>query len=108
MARPKMSRVHRAKQFMPFSALPGLQEALRQKEIEHCLMERPELSEEAAEAINSELVCVNVGDSIEVKYFKEGRILTLHGRVEKIDKTYRRMIISEREIRIDDLLEVKR
>lgn len=30
--RPKMSREDRAKQFMPFAALKGYQEALREKE----------------------------------------------------------------------------
>lgn len=30
--RPKMSREERAKQFMPFAALKGYQEALRKKE----------------------------------------------------------------------------
>lgn len=108
MNRPKMSGVHRAKQFLPFSALPGLQEALKQKETEHNLMERPELPEEAADAINSELVCVNVGDSIEVTYFKDGRTATLHGRVEKIDKIYKRIVISEKEIRINDILGIRR
>lgn len=32
--RPKMSREDRAKQFMPFAALKGYQEALRKKEKE--------------------------------------------------------------------------
>lgn len=30
--RPKMNRMNRAKQFMPFDALKGFQEALREKE----------------------------------------------------------------------------
>ena len=41
--RPKMSREDRAKQFMPFDALKGLQEALREKEIEY--EQRKELTE---------------------------------------------------------------
>lgn len=32
--RPKMSRAERAKQFMPFAALKGYEEALRQREKE--------------------------------------------------------------------------
>lgn len=34
MQRPKMSREERAKQFMPFAALKGYEEALREKERE--------------------------------------------------------------------------
>ena len=42
-----ISRLDRAKQFMPFDALKGLQEALRSKEIEY--EEKKELSEEEQE-----------------------------------------------------------
>ena len=35
MVRSKMPRVDRAKQFAPFDALKGLQDALRVKEFEH-------------------------------------------------------------------------
>lgn len=34
MVRPKMDREERAKQFMPFAALKGYQEAIRKKERE--------------------------------------------------------------------------
>ena len=39
-----VSKTLRAKQFLPFDALKGLQEALREKEIEH--QERIDLSDE--------------------------------------------------------------
>lgn len=42
--RPKMSREERAKQFMPFAALKGYEEALRKKE--KILMSKKGLSEE--------------------------------------------------------------
>jgi len=38
--RPKMDRAERAKQFMPFAALKGYEEALRKKEQEVLLMDR--------------------------------------------------------------------
>lgn len=45
--RPKMSREERAKQFMPFAALKGYEEALREKEREVAGREKKEqLSEE--------------------------------------------------------------
>ena len=43
--------VSRAKQFLPFDALKGLQEALREKEIEH--EEKIELSEETLSELNN-------------------------------------------------------
>ena len=44
-----MSRIERAKQFLPFDALTGLQEALRQIEKEMEYDEKIELSEESLE-----------------------------------------------------------
>lgn len=41
----KMSIEHRAKQFMPFAALKGFEEALRIKEEEVCLKEEEKKSE---------------------------------------------------------------
>ena len=43
-----MTRQERAKQFMPFDAMKGLQEALRAREEQHARVEKRELSEEAA------------------------------------------------------------
>ena len=48
-----ISRENRARQFLPFDALKGLQEALREKEIE--LDERKELSEESIEELSKNL-----------------------------------------------------
>ena len=41
----QINRIARAKQFLPFDALKGLQEALKEKEIEY--EERKELSEDS-------------------------------------------------------------
>lgn len=48
--RPKMSRAERAKQFMPFAALKGYPEALREKE--KIVVPRAEVSEEYAEVFD--------------------------------------------------------
>ena len=48
-----MNRIERAKQFLPFDALKGLQEALRKKERELENVERIELSEESLEELEN-------------------------------------------------------
>ena len=48
--RPKMSREERAKQFMPFAALKGYEEALKEKE--KIVVPRRELSEETKEQLD--------------------------------------------------------
>ena len=42
-----MTQAERAKQFAPFDAMKGLQEALRDREERHARVERHEISEEA-------------------------------------------------------------
>ena len=58
--RPKMSREERAKQFMPFAALKGYEEALREKESE--IAER-----EAKEKLSEEEISYCFGDFFDVK-----------------------------------------
>jgi hypothetical protein len=58
--RPKMSREERAKQFMPFAALKGYEEALREKERE--VAER-----EKKEQLSDEEVSYCFGDFFNVK-----------------------------------------
>ena len=79
-----MPIAHRAKQFMPFSALTGLEAALKAKEREMGLIEKPELSEEMADEINSVLVGLEAGDRVEIDYFRDGEILSVNGEIEKI------------------------
>ena len=47
-----MPRGDRAKQFMPFDALKGLKQALREKEIEHESGDFPELSDDEIKQIS--------------------------------------------------------
>ena len=51
-----MPRVDRAKQFAPFDALKGLQDALRVKEYEHERVQRGEVQEEQASKISKILL----------------------------------------------------
>lgn len=58
--RPKMSREERAKQFMPFAALKGYEEALREKE-------RQVAEREKKEPLSDEEVSYCFGDFFDVK-----------------------------------------
>ena len=51
-----MIREERAKQFMPFDAMKGLQEALRDREERHARVERTEISEEKTDANSAVLL----------------------------------------------------
>lgn len=68
--RPKMDRADRAKQFMPFDALKGFQEALREKE--RVRVPKRILSEEEREELNRELSRIGKMDMVEAEYFQDG------------------------------------
>ena len=55
----QVNRIARAKQFLPFDALKGLQEALREKEIEY--EEKKELSEESLDDLQKEFNKIEKG-----------------------------------------------
>ena len=78
-----MNKVARAKQFLPFDALKGFQEALREKEIEY--EEKRELSEEVLIELNNKFNQIEKESYVEIKYYKNGRYNKIKGIVTKID-----------------------
>ena len=86
-ASPKMSMANRAKQFAPFDALKGFQEALRKKE--KMPIPRKELADEKAEEINEKLKQLTTGKLITVVYYNDGEYIQLTGSIIKIEKNKR-------------------
>ena len=74
-----ISRSDRARQFLPFDALKGLQEALREKEIE--LDERKELSEESIEELSNKLQMVERGNKVRLVYYHQRKYRQIEGTV---------------------------
>ena len=77
-----VNRVTRAKQFLPFDALKGLQQALREKEIEY--EEKKELSEDTLAELNNKFYQLENGKNIKLKYYKNGRYREIKGIVTNI------------------------
>ncbi len=105
MVRHKMDREERAKQFMPFAALKGYPEALRQKE--KIVVEKKELSEEYKEELDKRLRQVKKNDMITVVYYQNQEYIQLSGRVSRIDKTAGVLKIVNTKISFEDLLDVR-
>lgn len=101
----KMPRQDRAKQFMPFSALKGLDEALRKKE--KLSVERIELSESMTEEINRKFLLLELGKMVTVTYFLDGEYVKLTGLVSVIDNTYRFLKIVNTKIHYDDIVDIE-
>ena len=103
-ARPKMSMSNRAKQFAPFDALKGFQEALRKKE--KMPVPKKELAEEKAEEINEKLKQLTIGKLITVVYYNDGEYIQLTGTVVKIEKNKKYLQMAEIIIPIDDISDI--
>ena len=81
--RAKMSRVGRAKQFMPFAALGGLERALAEKEEQ--VSQRFLRPSAEKTALVKTLLSLTVGQKITVTALTESGVQRLTGRVRAVD-----------------------
>lgn len=102
--RGKMDQADRAKQFLPFDALKGFREALREKE--RILVSKHELAEEDWEDLNRRLRQVKKRDVVKVKYFHEGEYHEITGSVLKIEETQEVICVEETCIRFGDIAQI--
>ena len=100
----KMPVSDRAKQFMPFSAVKGLAEALQKKE--KIVVPKAELSPEMAEELNYKMHLLEKGKIATVVYFNKGEYLKTTGIVARIDETSRVIQIVNTKVRFDDILDI--
>lgn len=108
--RNPMAVDQRAKQFAPFAALKGLEQAVREKEVVY--EPRRILPKEKKDCLDMKLKMLKPGTWICVEYFEEhpqrpgyGRYHTVEGNVDFFDPfVYLR--IGDIEIRIPDIYEI--
>lgn len=103
--RAKMPVSQRAKQFMPFAALKGLEEALAKKE--KVVVPRVELSEEMAVELNHKISALHKGSVATITYFYDDEYLQITGMVAQIDKAKGILRAASTKIPIDDILDVE-
>ena len=100
-----MNRVARAKQFLPFDALKGLQEALREKEIEY--EAKKDLSEDTLHELNNKFNQIENVKYIKIKYYKNGRYSEIKGILTNIDYIKKKIQINKVEnINICDIIDI--
>ncbi len=99
------TKLERAKIFLPFDALKGFQEALREKE--KILVDKKILSLEEKEKISNKLLQVKKGMIVKIIYFEDHEYIELEGMVSKIDYTYQLLKIVTKEISFTDILDIK-
>ena len=100
-----VNRVSRAKQFLPFDALKGLQEALREKELEN--EERKELSEESLIELESKFNTIDKGSNVKIKYYDDKRYVEIDGIITNIDYVKKKIQINNKvNINVSDIVNI--
>lgn len=95
---------NRAKQFVPFAALKGYEEALRAKE--KILVEKIELSEEKKAELDYKLQQIHKNDIVTVVYFLKDEYIRLEGMVSRLDKDARVLKIVNTRIPFEDIYDL--
>lgn len=95
---------NRAKQFVPFAAVKGFEEALRAKE--RIVVERIELSEERKAELDFQLHQIKKKDIITVVYFDKGEYVKVEGMVSRLDTDARVLKVVNMKIPFDDIYQI--
>lgn len=104
--RSRMSIAQRAKQFMPFAALKGLEEAIENKERELEAVERTVLSSFQKQEINDVLCLLKKGDEVTVTFYNNGFYDTRMGYVKNIDELNHSLYLETEKIKFDDIYSI--
>lgn len=99
-----MPRIRRAKQFLPFSALAGLKEALAKKETE--IVPRGDIAAEKAAEINQKLLGLEKGMPVTVTHFEQGKYIQTTGVVALLDQRSRLLCIEDSKIDFDNISDI--
>lgn len=101
-----MPRRQRAKQFAPFDALKGLQDALRVKEFEHERISKGDISEEKVVEISKVLMEIDKNSFVKATYFKNGHYVNVEGNAV-LNCAFHKLKVGNVEINFDDLFDLK-
>ena len=95
----------RAAQFMPFAALTGYYDLVREQE--RVFEPRHELTEEEAEQLSRRVLELRRGDLARVTHYHDGAYVTQVGVVARVDEAARELTIVRARIRFDDIWRVE-
>lgn len=104
--RMRMSTTDRAKQFMPFSALKGLSEALAEKE--KMIVPKRELSEEYKKELDYKFRQIRHKDIVSIIYYHNDNYIKITGMVSKIDTSAGYIQIVQTKIALSDISQIIR
>lgn len=100
-----MTRLERAKQFMPFAALHGFEEIIREKETVPIV--KRELTVDEAKALDEIVLKLKKGDLVQTEYYFRDRYLKADGVITAIDLVLKKIRIVKTEIPFENLRVIK-
>jgi len=101
-----MTREERAKQFMPFDAMKGLQEALRDREEKHTRVERHEIPDEDLEHNNFIINMLSKGSEVRIECWEAFHDVEKHGSVTEINIPFRYLKLDGVKIGFDNIYRI--
>ena len=104
---PRMSIEDRAKQFMPFKAVKGLDEAIMLKELEMERVDRIELTEESLAELDRQIHRLRKGTEVIVNHYVQGHYQEARGEITAVDSVLRYIEVNFNTIYLDDVLSIR-
>ena len=102
-----MTREERAKQFMAFDAMKGLQEALRDREERHSRVDRHDISDEQIERNNLTISRIRKGMRVSIDCYYAFHDEVKEGIVSDINIIYKYVRIGEERIPFEDIYSIE-
>jgi hypothetical protein len=95
----------RAKQFMPFAALKGYYDLI--KDAEKTVEPRHELNEDDALRLSQTVAKLARGSVVRVTYYEDDGYITKDGAITSMDFAIRRLWLVHKEIAFDDIANIE-
>ncbi len=95
----------RAGQFMPFAALRGFYDIIRERE--RVVVPKHEIAEDKASELSEKMKLVERGMMVKVLYYSNDEYVSVEGIVSKIDIDFRKITIVKTEINLDDIWDIE-
>lgn len=95
----------RAKLFLPFDALKGLQEALREQE--RVIVPKKSLSIDTKEHLSKTISLIKKGDIVEIVCYDNDEYVSIKGIVSFIDFDFKSITVVTNKIYFDDIIDIK-
>lgn len=99
------NNLDRAKQFLPFDALKGFREALKQKEKN--VENRKEICDFRIDEINEKLKMLKKGMLVKISYYYNFEYVELVGKIKNVDNIYKKIYLLTSIINFDDIVYIE-